>query len=214
MMCEMNSQQSGHDGSPAPGRVDGRRLRREQGRIAVVDATIDLVLDGRTPPTAEQISERAGVSVASVFRYFDSLDDLRHEGIRRYFERYDHLLDLPEIGEHGVGRRVETVVEARLRFYETIDPIARLARSQAMTVPELDATLDRIRDTLRDQLSEHFADVLAALRPGPRRERLAVVAAATSYEAWDLMRRQGLDRASIARAMGAGLGALLDVTID
>jgi AcrR family transcriptional regulator len=190
-------------------RVDGRRLRREQGRLAAVDALIDLVLEGHAPPTSDQIAERAGVSVASVFRYFDSLDDLRHEGIVRYLQRYDHLLDLPEIGERSRSVRIANLVDARIRFYETIDPMARLARSQAMTVPELDETLERVRSTLSDQVSEHFAAELGALRPSPRRERLALVAAVTSYETWDLLRRQGLDRVEIARSMRSGLDLLL-----
>ena len=91
-------------------KLDGRRLRREHGRIAVVDAMIDLVLAGRTPPTTEEIAAHAGVSTASVFRYFDSLDDLRREGIQRYLERYDHLLDVPEIGEHDLDRRIAALV--------------------------------------------------------------------------------------------------------
>lgn len=190
-------------------KVDGRRLRREQGRIAVVDAMIDLVLDGRTPPMADEIAVRAGVSTASVFRYFDSLDDLRRQGIQRYLERYDHLLGIPDIGEHELDRRIATLVDARQRFYETIDPMARLARSQALTVPELDETLGRVRATLTDQLSEHFAVELAHLRPARRREVLALVAALTSYESWEQLNRQGLDRAAVARALRLGVGRLL-----
>jgi len=197
---------SSTDGVP---KVDGRRLRREQGRTAVVDAMIDLVLDGRTPPSAEEIAERAGVSTASVFRYFDSLDDLRRHGIQRYLERYDHLLDIPDIGEHDLTRRVATLVEARQRFYETIDPMARLARAQALTVPELDEALGRVRATLADQLSEHFAGELAAERPARRREVVALVAALTSYESWEQLHRQGLDRAAVARAMRLGVERLL-----
>lgn len=197
---------SSTDGVP---KVDGRRLRREQGRTAVVDAMIDLVLDGRTPPSAEEIAERAGVSTASVFRYFDSLDDLRRHGIQRYLERYDHLLDIPDIGEHDLTRRVATLVEARQRFYETIDPMARLARAQALTVPELDEALGRVRATLTDQLSEHFVGELAAERPARRREVVALVAALTSYESWEQLHRQGLDRAAVARAMRLGVERLL-----
>lgn len=198
--------QSNTDHEP---KVDGRRLRREQGRVAVVDAMIDLVLDGRTPPTADEIAARAGVSTASVFRYFDSLDDLRRHGIRRYLERYDRLLDVPDIGEHGLERRIATLVEARQRFYETIDPMARLARAQALTVPELDEALGRVRATLTDQLSEHFAAELAAERPARRREVVALVAAMTSYESWEQLRRQGLDRRAVGRAMRLGVERLL-----
>ena len=190
-------------------KVDGRRLRREQGRVAVVDAMIDLVLAGHTPPSAEQVAAHAGVSTASVFRYFDSLDDLRRRGIQRYLERYDHLLDVPGIGEHGLTHRVATFVEARQRFYETIDPMARLARAQALTVPDVDDALGRVRATLADQLSEHFAAELAGLRPNRRRELVALVAALTSYESWEQLRRQGLDRAAVGRAMRLGVDRLL-----
>ncbi len=190
-------------------KLDGRRLRREHGRIAVVDAMIDLVLAGRTPPTTEEIAARAGVSTASVFRYFDSLDDLRREGIQRYLERYDHLLHVPEIGEHDLDRRVAALVESRQRFWETIEPMARLARAQAVTVPDLDAALGRVRATLTDQVSEHFASELAALRPARRREVTALVAALTSYETWEQLRRQGFDRATVGRSMRLGVERLL-----
>ncbi len=52
--------------------VDGRRARRERGRIAVSDAVIDLAFEGNANPTAEQVAKRAGVSVASLFRYFET----------------------------------------------------------------------------------------------------------------------------------------------
>lgn len=190
-------------------KIDGRRLRREQGRAAVVDAVIDLVLAGATPPSADDIAARAGVSTASVFRYFDSLDDLRRHAIGRYLQRYDHLLDIPDIGEHGLVRRIANLVEARQQFYETIEPMARLARSLALTVPELDDALGRVRATLADQLSEHFATELGGMRPGRRREMVAVVAALTSYEAWEQLRRQGLDRDAVGRALRTGVERLL-----
>lgn len=193
---------------PAP-KVDGRRLRRDQGRASVVDATIDLVLAGRIPPTADEVAAHAGVSVASVFRYFDSLDDLRRQGIQRYFERYDHLLAVPEIGERALPRRVTNLIEARQCFYETTEPMARLARALAVTVPELDEALGRVRATLSDQLSEHFATELAALRPAERRDLIALLAALTSYETWEQLKRQGLDRDEIGRALRTGVTRLL-----
>ena len=190
-------------------KVDGRRLRREQGRIAVVDAMIDLVLAGHMPPTADEVAAQAGVSTASVFRYFDHLDDLRRQGIQRYLERYDHLLDIPDIGERGLTHRIATLVEGRQRFYETIDPMARLARAQALTVPELDDALGRVRATLADQLSEHFAVELRGLRAAQRRELVALVAALTSYESWEQLHRQGLGRAAVGRAMRLGVTRLV-----
>jgi hypothetical protein len=164
--------------------------------------------------SSSRIDDDVRCGVARVRRLVEprlglGLDDLRREGIQRYLERYDHLLDVPGIGEHALARRITTLVEARQRFYETIDPMARLARAQALTVPELDDALGRVRATLADQLSEHFAVELGHLRPARRRELVAVVAALTSYETWEQLRRQGLDRAAVGRAMRLGVERLL-----
>ncbi len=202
----------GAEQTGASERVDGRRLRREKGRLAVIDAMIDLVFDGRAPFSAEQVAERAGVSQASVFRYFATLDELRYDAIQRYFERYSHLMAIPDIGEHSLSRRIGNLVEARVSYHEATEPMARLARRQAVEIGEVRETLGRVRSTLTDQLGQHFASELAALRPAARSERLAVIAALTSFESWDQLRAHGLDRAEIVRALGQSLDRLLGTT--
>ncbi|MEZ5298868.1 MAG: TetR/AcrR family transcriptional regulator [Ilumatobacteraceae bacterium] len=189
--------------------VDGRRRRRELGRIAVVDAVIDLILDGGGPPTAEQIADRADVSVASVYRYFESLDELRRVGVQRYFERIDHLIAIPDIGVGPLPDRIDALVGARLDFYRSTEPINRMSRHQAPDVAEMRTTLQRVRATLADQIAQHFAPELADLTPTAKRDRVAVIAALTSFEAWDLLHDQGLDRAAIRRAWRTHLTLLL-----
>lgn len=192
---------------PAP--IDGRRRRREQGRLAVIDAMIDLVFEGYTPPSVEQVAERSGVSQASVFRYFNTLDDLRHDGIQRYFDRYSDLMAIPEIGEGTLDNRIERLVEARVAYHETTEPMARLARRQATVVPEVETTLARIRSTLLDQLSQHFDEELSLLQATARKERLAVVAALTSFESWDQLRGHGFTSSQLNRVLRQNLDRLL-----
>lgn len=174
----------------------------------MLDATIDLVLRWHVPPTADQVAEEAGVSVASIFRYFDNLGDLQRSAISRFLERHHHLLELPDIGEHSLQRRISTLVDGRVRFYESVGPVARLARAKGFDVPEFATTLDLIRSTQSDQLALHFAVELRQLRASARRERLGLIAVATSFEAWDLLHREGLDRAAVSRAMRTGLTRL------
>lgn len=189
--------------------TDGRRRRRELGRIAVVDAVIDLILDGGRAPTAEQIAERADVSVASVYRYFETLDELRQLGVQRYFERIDHLLAVPDIGDGPLTDRIDSLVSSRLEFYRVTEPMARMARHQALDIEQMRTTLARVRATLADQVAQHFAPELAALPPSDRRDRVAVIAALTSFEAWDLLQEQGLDRNAVRRAWRTHLATLL-----
>ncbi len=193
--------------------VDGRRLRREQGRIAVLDATIDLILAGVQPPSVDQIADQSGVSTASIYRYFSTVDELRRAGITRYLDRYNDLMAIPDIGVGGLDERVDNLVTSRLAFFETVAPISRLARQQATTSPAMSDTLERVRATLKDQLAQHFAIELDAMRPAARVERLAVIATLTSFEGWDQLAEFGLTRAAIGRAWRNHLGVLLDPTL-
>lgn len=192
--------------------VDGRRRRREQGRLDVVDAMIDLLLEEGEPATAERIAARAGVSPASLFRYFASVDELRHHAIARYLDRYRDLMGVPDPGEATRQRRIANVVAARVRYHETVAPVARIVRRQAHGVTEIGETLGQIRSALADQLRRHFAPELASLRPAPRRELVAVLAALTSFESWDQLHEQGLDRNQTQRVLRSSIDRLLPPT--
>ena len=62
--------------TPHGSSTDGRTRRRERGRAAVIEALIEPLFEGVVSPTADQISERAGVSTMSLYRYFDGANDL------------------------------------------------------------------------------------------------------------------------------------------
>ncbi|MFV0316694.1 MAG: TetR/AcrR family transcriptional regulator [Microthrixaceae bacterium] len=183
---------------------DGRHLRRQQGRVATLDATIDLIL-AEAPLSAESICEQAGISQASLFRYFDTLDDLRHAAIARYFQRFDALFAVPEVAHGPLSERVWAFVEARDRLYGQTAPMARFSRREASAVTEMAETLQRLRRTLADQIARHFASELEHLEDSEQNRRVAVLASLTSFESWDQMsalgtrqRRQAIAEATIA----------------
>lgn len=164
--------------------VDGRRARRMRGRAAVVEATIDLVLEGFSPPSVEQVADRAGVSTASVFRYFDTLDELRDETTHRYFQRFAHLLDIPDIGAGTLEARIKRFVDIRHELYTATAPMARLVRNRAPKVAALHDTLRRHRATMADDIRRHFATELDHLGGALRGEIVGTIATLTSFEAW------------------------------
>ncbi len=168
-----------------------------------MDAMIDLVLEGNAPPTVEQVTERAGVSQASLFRYFSTLDELRHESIGRYFQRFDELMAIPDIGEGPLPDRIDRFVAARDAFYARTAPMARLTRRQSADVSDFAETIDRVRATFADQVAQHFAPEL----DGDDR-RVAVIAALTSFEAWDQLATLGDDARRVA--LCDALAAIVD----
>jgi len=58
---------------------DGRALRGARNRERIVEALLELVREGELLPTAEQVSQRAGVGTRTVFRHFDDMESLNSE---------------------------------------------------------------------------------------------------------------------------------------
>jgi AcrR family transcriptional regulator len=190
--------------------VDGRRARRERGRLAVTNAMIDLVFEGHAPPTADAVADRAGVSVASLFRYFETLDDLREQATALYFERYADLFEVSAVGVGSLDERIATFVTARVAQHESTSPMARLMRWRAFEISELDATLRRLRATQSDQVRLHFRDELTLLTRAASDDLVATIASITSFESWDQFRHDhGRTPAQIHRAWATTLHRIL-----
>src|SRR5579862_7871802 len=78
---------------------DGRTRRRLNSYERAVDALLDLIESGNEAPTAQQIAERSGISVRTVFRLTEDIDSLHAAGILRQMERTAHLyITLPKTG--------------------------------------------------------------------------------------------------------------------
>ncbi|HEU5084980.1 MAG TPA: hypothetical protein VFU14_16685 [Acidimicrobiales bacterium] len=193
----------------APNAADGRRARRERNRVAVIDAMFALLEERHVPPTVEQVAARAEVSVSSVFRYFDSLDDLQEQTIARYFERFAPLFEVPAV-EGDRAARIAALVDSRLRLYERIAPLAQVARVRAAEQPRFSRTLLETRRRMAGQVREHLAPDLAHLGRAEADDRVALVDCLTAFEAWDLLARtHGRSRRLIRRAWTYGIEAVL-----
>ena len=119
------------DGDP----VDGRTLRRERNRTAVIAALLDIVREGDLRPAASEIAERAGVSHRSIFRYFDDLDDLVRTAIDEAFARAHHLAEIADIGDGALDERIDRLVRGRLALFVEVDGAMQIARMRAPSIP-------------------------------------------------------------------------------
>ena len=187
--------------------VDGRRLRREQNREAVLDALVELFTEGFYQPSANDIAERAGISPRSLFRYFDDIDDLNRATIERHLAAARPQLDIGIGPDAPTRTKVERVVEARMRLFEMIAPAARAARGYALRHPVVAAHLRENRSYLRDQVHRLFATELE----GDRAALLPALDALCSFETSELLRfDQGLSRPKTTSALVRALTALLE----
>src|SRR3954447_6913022 len=147
--------------------VDGRRLRSDRSRAAVVDALLTLYEQGNATPGAAEIARRAGVSERSVFRHFEDLDSLAEATIEREIERVGNLFDAPAT-DGALDDRVCALVDQRLDLYAATGAIARAATLLATRSAVVAGAMRWRRDLLRHQVANMFEQELGKL---PRRDR-------------------------------------------
>ncbi len=184
---------------------DGRRARRHRSRDLAVDALLDLLSEGVVRPTAQQVAERSGVSLRSIFRIFDDVETLHATAATRQLSRVRHLfVDVAAVGT--VEERVDAMVEINARLYESVAPVRRAALRTAPESAPLREQLRRVRGWLRSEIDRVFAQELAT---EANRPLAAAVELLMSFEAWDQLRTaQELtvdDAAAVVRAGALGV---------
>jgi AcrR family transcriptional regulator len=158
-------------------------------RLIVVDAFIDLVLEGGTAPTPEEVADRAGVSRATFFRYFSTLVELRGEAAARVVERFPELFTIPAVGAGSLDERIRHFVDARFQLHETLHPLELLMRSHAVRDAGTADFVDAVRQLHADQARQHFEADLQSHGPARRDDMVTAIAVVTSVESWQQFRR-------------------------
>ena len=90
--------------------LDGRERRSARSREAIVQALFGLIGSGVLRPTAQQVAERAGVGIRSVFRHFADMESLFAEMNARLQAEALPILRSETVAG-GVDRRARALVE-------------------------------------------------------------------------------------------------------
>lgn len=200
--------EGGADLGPDP--VDGRTARRDRNRDAVLDAVLDLFADGALAPPAAEVAERSGVSLRSVYRYFEDMDALVRAAIERNLERIRPLFEIEGLGVGPLDDRVSRMVARRLRLYETVAPMMRATLLRAGSNEILREQLAANRRSLRDQVERMFDPELSAMSTAVRREVAAALDVALTFESVEHLRRtRGFSGPETERVLERSLRALL-----
>lgn len=193
-------------------RQDGRAARGERARHATVDALLALLAEGAARPSVAQIAERAGVSTRLVFHHFDGLEELFTAAAERQLARLTPPRSPGPSPEAALPPRLKAFVDERARVYELLAPARRAAVVVAPLSPALAERLRQSGDAFRADLERTFAAELALRPPAERRELACALEAATSFAAWEQLRRaQGVDLALAKRSLVRVLVGLLGV---
>jgi DNA-binding transcriptional regulator YbjK len=203
-------EESASTSSKAP-KIDGRRLRSERTRLAIIEAYQELLRRNSVMPTAVQIAEQAGCSVRSVFERFSDLDALS-------LATADYTIaqgQAEAVARHVDGdrpTRIRSHVETRARACEKWLPLWRIITNQDQ-VAELRTRVVLVRLANIERMKLMYRHELSNLPEAAADELLIALAVLTSFESWDQMRHchglstdaaQGIWRSAIDRMLPSG----------
>ena len=86
--------------------IDGRTARRDRNRDLVLGAVIELFREHQLAPSVSEVARRSGVSLRSVYRYFDDFDALVRAAIDQHQTAIAPLRQIPDLGVGPLDERV------------------------------------------------------------------------------------------------------------
>lgn len=169
--------------------VDGRRLRSERSRLAIIEAALALQEEGVLVPTAQQISDRAGVGIRSFFRHFEDMETLFEAADDHIRDSYEALF-LGGDRDGTLEERIDHAVERHAYAFESVSNIVLGTHAQLWRYEILRKNYARNQRGLRRDLD----DWLPELKSVPRDTRESIDAIA-SFEMWHRLRyHQGVSK--------------------
>ncbi len=178
----------------------------------MLDAALELFGEGMLEPGAAEVAERSGVSLRSVYRYFDDTDALIRAAVARSIEKVRPLFELDRLGEGPLQERVERIVAGRVRLHDEVAPMVRATLQRAPTNVILRDTHERNLAALRRQVEAMFGPELDALAPEDAHEVAAALDILLGFQSIEHLRRiRGFSvdetRRALARAVSSVLAA-------
>lgn len=177
---------------------DGRRLRTERSRQAIIDAALSFMDEGVLVPTAQQIADRAGLGIRSFFRHFEDMESLFQAVDDQIRDSYESLF-LGGDREGTFEERVVHAVERHADAYDAIKNIVLSTQAQRWRYEMLRRNYARNQRGLRKDLDDWLPELRSI--PAPRREAVDAVA---SFEMWHRLREH----------QGLGKQASIDIVTD
>ncbi len=132
----------------------------EQRRAAIVEATLPLIQQHGTTVTTKQVAEAAGVAEGTIFRVFDSLQDLVDAAIMSAFspERLQELLRGVDLGDDLATKTSGTLVLLAQRMDTIRSLMMAIHHAHGQPQPCLREELEARRRELDAWLVERFAE--------------------------------------------------------
>ena len=185
----------------APPRVDGRRERGRSSHRRIVEAMMELIVQGDLSPSAARVAEEAGIGLRTVFRHFDDMDALYAEITATITEEVMPVVMAP-YPDQPWRDNVRELVRRRVGLFETTLPFRLAANINRSQSPFLMGQYSRVVMLEREL-------ILRLLPAAVRADRIGVEAlvAALSFHSWRTLRH---DQSLSAEEAGTVMGRMVE----
>lgn len=107
-----------------PENSDGRRARRDRGKQAALEASLEIFRDGGVIESMAHLAERSGISERTLFRYFTNQDGLIDAVASYIFPQLVPYFTL-EVPPGSLDERMRALIELRVGHTQKSAPMAR-----------------------------------------------------------------------------------------
>jgi AcrR family transcriptional regulator len=179
-------------------------MRSERSRQAIIEAAVALMEEGVLVPTAQQISERAGVGIRSFFRHFEDMESLFVAVDNQLRDGYEALFRGGD-REGTLEERLEHAVERHGNAYDSLRHLYLASQAQLWRSDVVRKSYNKGQRGLRRDLDDWLPELLGL----PKDVREAVDAVA-SFDMWHRLRaQQGLSKKASADIVTSLLKSLI-----
>lgn len=186
--------------------VDGRRLRSEKCKQSILEACNQLMRAGNLVPTAQMISDKAGVQIRTFFRHYPDMEALFYavdESIKPEYERiYEETLSQGSLSE-----RIASVVDLHAKSFEQNKAVIKSTKAQLWRYKVLRDNYAGVNGRLRKDMNNRIPE-LKELDSDTRE----IIDGLASIEMWVRLRdHQKLSQARSIRIIHQSIELILEV---
>jgi TetR/AcrR family transcriptional regulator of autoinduction and epiphytic fitness len=154
--------------------------------VRVLEALLELVEEGELRPTAQEVAERAGVALRTVYHHFEDVSALRTMALRMQTDRYRETLRVVD-PKLPLDERIAQTARQYRKLFEAITPIRLATMFDQHDSPEMAEGLRQARAQRREHLAATFSAELGR-RSEEGRTLLDALDLVTSWDTWNYLR--------------------------
>ncbi len=184
--------------------IDGRRLRSQRSKHLILCACESLLQQGQLVPTAQMISDEAGVPIRSFFRHFPDMETLFQALDETLKPKYEKLFSQPP-AQGSLHERIAAALKLHADAYESNIHIYRSTKAQLWRYEALQRNYARAQKRLRKDLDVRIPELIEV--SADSRELIDTLA---SFETWARLRdMQKLSRKRAIEIILASLESII-----